>query len=94
MRAPNEADVPPAPHPVAASTSHAGHSAGRLMPEPPGSDLQSHPRAPPSLQWPGMPPGHVLYVSEIRGLYVTLSVTFVKEMVHYRRQNSGVASQV
>ncbi len=37
MRAPNEADVPPVPHPVAASTSRAGHSAGRLMPEPPES---------------------------------------------------------
>ena len=28
---------PPTPVPVPASTSHAGHSAGRLMPEPPGS---------------------------------------------------------
>ena len=40
IRSPKAADVPPAPYPLAASTSHAGHSAGRLMPEPPenGSD--------------------------------------------------------
>jgi hypothetical protein len=37
IRAPNAADVPPALYPVAASTSRAGHSAGRVMPEPPES---------------------------------------------------------
>jgi hypothetical protein len=29
IRSPNAADAPPAPYPVAASTSHAGHCAGR-----------------------------------------------------------------
>ena len=34
------------------------------MPKPPGSGLQIRPRAPPSLLWPSVPPGHVLHVSE------------------------------
>ena len=51
--------------PSPASTSHPGHNAGRLMPKPPGSGVQIRPRAPPSLPWPGMPPDHVLHVSEI-----------------------------
>ena len=34
--------------PLAASTSHAGHNAGRLMSEPPGNGLQIRPRAPSS----------------------------------------------
>src|SRR5580704_7421002 len=37
IRSPKAAHVPPAPYPLTASTSHAGHSAGRLMPEPPES---------------------------------------------------------
>ncbi|HTV29371.1 MAG TPA: hypothetical protein VMF32_16450, partial [Xanthobacteraceae bacterium] len=37
IRSPKAADVPPAPYPLPASTSRAGHSAGRLMPEPPES---------------------------------------------------------
>ena len=46
------------------------------MPKPPGSELQIRPRAPPSLLWPGMPPDHVLYVSE--DAHVTVARTFVK----------------
>ena len=40
---------PPSPVPVQGCTSHPGHRAGRLIPKPPGSRLQTHPRAPPSL---------------------------------------------
>ena len=40
---------PASPVPVQRSTSHPGHVAGRLIPKPPGSELQSRPRAPPSL---------------------------------------------
>ncbi len=47
-----------------------------LMPEPPGNGVQIRPRAPSSLRWPGMPPGHVLHVSEDRD--VTGMVTDVK----------------
>ena len=46
------------------------------MPKPPGNELQVRPRAPPSLLWPGMPPGHVLYVSE--DAHVTVIGTLVK----------------
>src|SRR5580692_5453265 len=62
--------------PSPASTSRPGHNAGRLMPKPPGRGLQVRPRAPPSLLWPGMPPDHVLHVSE--DAYVTDTGTFVK----------------
>src|SRR5580700_5593038 len=55
---------PPSPVPVQGCTSHPGHHAGRLMPKPPGSSLQSRPRAPPSLPCRGVPPRHVLHVSE------------------------------
>src|SRR5580693_1493602 len=37
---------PPSPVPVQGSTSRPGHSAGRLIPEPPESDVQGRPRAP------------------------------------------------
>ena len=40
---------PPSPVPVQGCTSRPGHNAGRLIPKPPGSRLQIHPRAPPSL---------------------------------------------
>jgi hypothetical protein len=40
---------PPSPVPVQGCTSHPGHNAGRLIPKPPGSRLQTRPRAPPSL---------------------------------------------
>ena len=40
---------PPSPVPVQGCTSHPGHNAGRLIPKPPESRLQTHPRAPPSL---------------------------------------------
>ncbi len=40
---------PPSPVPVQGCTSHPGHHAGRLIPKPPGSRLQTRPRAPPSL---------------------------------------------
>ena len=46
------------------------------MPKPPGRGQQVRPRAPPSLLWPGMPPGHVLYVSE--DAHVTVAGTNVK----------------
>ena len=65
--------------PSPASTSRPGHNAGRLMPKPPGRGLQVRPRAPPSLLWPGMPPDHVLYVSE--DAHVTVAGTFVKGVV-------------
>ena len=38
--------------PSPASTSRPGHNAGRLMPKPPGSELQTRPRAPPSPDGP------------------------------------------
>ena len=37
---------PPSPVPVQGCTSHPGHHAGRLIPKPPGSSMQNHPRAP------------------------------------------------
>jgi hypothetical protein len=37
---------PASPVPVQGCTSHPGHHAGRLIPKPPGSDVQSRPRAP------------------------------------------------
>jgi hypothetical protein len=37
---------PPSPVPVQGCTSHPGHHAGRLIPKPPGSELQIHSRAP------------------------------------------------
>ena len=37
---------PPSPVPVQGCTSHPGHNAGRLIPKPPGSSMQNHPRAP------------------------------------------------
>jgi hypothetical protein len=40
------------------------------MPKPPESGLQIRPRAPPSPLWPGMPPGHVLHMSEERKVTV------------------------
>jgi hypothetical protein len=55
---------PARPVPAQGCTSRPGHSAGGLMPEPPGSGLQLRPRAPPSLQRPGVPPGRVLHASE------------------------------
>ena len=61
--------------PRPASTSRPGHNAGRLMPKPPGRGQQVRPRAPPSLLWPGMPPDHVLHVSE--DAHVTVTGTFV-----------------
>src|SRR5258708_3411192 len=65
---------PPSPVPVQGCTSHPGHRAGRLIPKPPGSSLQSRPRAPPSLPRRGVPPRHVLHVSEdYGGLYLLLT---------------------
>ncbi len=40
---------PPSPVPVQGCTSRPGHRAEGLIPKPPGSRLQIHPRAPPSL---------------------------------------------
>ena len=40
---------PPSPVPVQGCTSRPGHNAGGLIPKPPGSRLQTRPRAPPSL---------------------------------------------
>jgi hypothetical protein len=40
---------PPSPVPVQGCTSHPGHNAGRLIPKPPESRLQTRPQAPPSL---------------------------------------------
>jgi hypothetical protein len=40
---------PPSPVPVQGSTSRPGRNVGGLIPEPPGSRLQTRPRAPPSL---------------------------------------------
>ena len=37
---------PPSPVPVQGSTSRPGHNVGGLIPKPPGSELQIHPRAP------------------------------------------------
>src|ERR1700722_2557446 len=65
--------------PSPASTSRPGHNAGRLLPKPPGRGLQVRPRAPPSLLWPGMPPDHVLYVSE--DAHVTEAGTYVKGII-------------
>ena len=47
------------------------------MPKPPGSSLQSRPRAPPSLPRRGVPPRHVLHWSE--DYDVTNIGTIVKE---------------
>ena len=56
-------------------TSHAGHSAGRLMPEPPGSGLTSlRPRAPHSPHRPACLPNGVLTGRDDSGV-VTYSVT-------------------
>src|SRR5580700_4424430 len=49
---------------------------GDMMPKPPGSRLQTHPRAPPSLPRRGVPPRHVLHRSENYG--VTIIETIVK----------------
>ena len=40
---------PPSPVPVQGCTSRPGHNAGGLIPKPPGSRLQTRPRAPPPL---------------------------------------------
>src|SRR6204780_1576682 len=78
--------------PSPASTSRPGHNAGRLMPKPPGSELQIRPRAPPSLLWPGMPPDHVLYVSE--DAHVTVARTFVKGVSLIKGRSVGRISAV
>jgi hypothetical protein len=59
-------------------TSHTGHSAGRLMPEPPGSGLQIHPRAPHSPHRPACLPNGVLTGRDDSGV-VTEIVTIVNE---------------
>src|ERR1700676_2064993 len=41
---------------------------GDMMPKPPGSRLQTHPRAPPSLPCRDVPPRHVLQRSEDCGV--------------------------
>src|SRR4029077_13699980 len=40
---------PPSPVPVQGCTSHPGHNAGRLIPKPPETRLQTRPRTPSSL---------------------------------------------
>src|ERR1700685_3528649 len=67
---------PPSPVPVQGSTSRPGHNAGGLIPKPPGSRLQTRPRAPPSLPRRDVPPRHVLHRSE--DCDVTATVTDVK----------------
>jgi hypothetical protein len=49
------------------------------MPKPPGSRLQTHPRAPPSLPRRDVPPRHVLHRSEDGG--VTDTETYVNKKV-------------
>ncbi len=61
-------------------TSHTGHSAGRLMPEPLGSGLQIRPRAPHSPHRPACLPNGVLTGRDGSGL-VTFSVTNVNKYV-------------
>ena len=73
---------PPSPVPVQGCTSHPGRNAGRLIPKPPGSGLQTRPRAPPSLPRRGVPPRHVLQRSEDGA--VTGMETHVKEKVTLR----------
>jgi hypothetical protein len=78
---------PARPVPAQGCTSRPGHSAGGLMPEPPGSGLQVRPRAPPSLQRPGVPPSRVLHASEDRD--VTGMGTDVKRLSLFEGQNLG-----
>jgi hypothetical protein len=69
---------PPSPVPVQGCTSRPGHNAGGLIPKPPGSGLQTRPRAPPSLPCRGVPPRRVLHRSENCG--VTVMETIVKSL--------------
>jgi len=70
--------------PSPGSTSRPGRNAGRLMPEPPGSGLQSRPRAPHSPQRPGMPPGHVLHERDRFAAFITETVTDVENWSLYQ----------
>jgi hypothetical protein len=62
------------------------------MPKPPGSGLQIHPRAPPSLPCRGVPPRHVLHRSEDCG--VTAVETIVnKKVTQYPASPAGGGSR-
>jgi len=63
------------------STSRPGHSAGRLMPKPPGSGLQIRPRAPHSPRPTGMPPEARPLRERDDSSKVTVSGTNVKRHV-------------
>jgi hypothetical protein len=78
---------------VGGGTSRAGHSAGRLMPELPGSE-GDEPTARGHRTRPAEPasPASVLHGSEIRGGFVTVTVTKVNEnATAARRSSTGVA---
>src|SRR6202166_5028924 len=75
---------PPSPVPVQGCTSHPGRNAGRLIPKPPGSELQIRPRAPPSLPCRGVPLRHVLHVSEdggATGIETSVDEKVTREMI-------------